>query len=57
MSILELKAKYLEELGDKAEGLSVEKLRYFCLGKELKDELKLHSYDLKDGLTIQCMIR
>ena len=31
---------------------TVDKLRFFCLGKELKDELFLYSYDVRDELTI-----
>ena len=32
-------------------------LRFLCLGKELKDDLFVYSYDLTDELTIQCMQR
>jgi hypothetical protein len=31
---------------------SVEKLRFFCLGKELKNELFIYSYDLADNLVV-----
>ena len=27
-------------------------LRFFAMGKELKDELFIYSYDLMDGLTV-----
>jgi len=45
MSIAELKQSFIEHL-DKADELSVANLRFFCLGKELQDELYLYSYDL-----------
>lgn len=57
MSILELKQKYLEELKEKGEGITPDQLRFFCLGKEFNDSLFVYSYDMKDGLTIQCMIK
>ena len=46
LSINELKQFFLEKLGDKAEGLELAKLRFFCLGKELSDDLFVYSYDL-----------
>ena len=46
LSIKELKQFFLEKLGDKAEGLELAKLRFFCLGKELSDDLFVYSYDL-----------
>ena len=46
LSIKELKQFFLEKLGDKAEGLELSKLRFFCLGKELSDDLFVYSYDL-----------
>ncbi len=50
LSILDFKLKYLEKLEDKA--LKPESLRLFCLGKELKDDLCLYSYDIVDEMTI-----
>jgi hypothetical protein len=55
LSILEFKLKYIENLKDK--NLRLEQLRMFCLGKELKDELYLFSYDIIDEMTIQAMIK
>jgi hypothetical protein len=55
LSILEFKLKYIENLKDK--NLRLEQLRMFCLGKELKDELYLFSYDIVDEMTIQAMIK
>ena len=37
--------------------MSIETLRFFCLGKELMDDLFVYSYELKDEITIQCMKR
>lgn len=37
--------------------LKPEHLRLFCLGKELKDELFLYSYDMIDEMAIQAMIK
>ena len=34
-----------------------EQIRLFAMGKELKDDLFLYSYDIDDGLTMQAMIR
>lgn len=47
---------YLDKLGSAAADVKVEKVRMFCLGKELKDDLFLYSYDITDELTIQVMI-
>ena len=35
----------------------VSKLRFFCLGKELKNELFLYSYDMSDNIVVQAMLR
>lgn len=43
------------KLGD-AE-LKVGHLRFFCLGKELKDELYIYSYDIVDEITVQALIK
>lgn len=47
---------YLNKLGAAAADVKVEKVRMFCLGKELKDDLFLYTYDITDELTIQVMI-
>jgi hypothetical protein len=31
-----------------------EQLRFFCMGKELQDDLFVYSYDLHDEITIIC---
>ena len=34
-----------------------DQVRLFCLGKELKDDLFLYSYDIMDEMAIQAMIK
>ncbi len=55
-SILDFKQMYIEKLGAAAADVKVDKVRMFCLGKELKDDLFLYTYDVTDELTIQVMI-
>lgn len=50
MTVLELKSSYLKKLGMGT--TKVEELRLFCLGKELKDDLFLYSYEIKDEMVI-----
>lgn len=47
---------YISKLGAGGEGMTPEGIRMFCLGKELKDELFLYSYDLVDEMAVQVMI-
>ena len=35
----------------------VSKLRFFCMGKELKDDLFLYSYEMSDNIVVQAMLR
>lgn len=53
-SIKQLKTMYAEELSLE---LNADQIRFFCLGKELQDDLFLYSYDVKDEMTIQAMKR
>jgi len=53
-SIKDLKEKYAASLGGK---VLAEELRFFCLGKELKDDLFIYSYEIKDEMTVQAMIK
>jgi len=55
LSIADFKQMYVDKVA--AESLKVEHIRMFCLGKELKDELFLYSYDLADEMTVQVMIK
>ena len=53
MSIKELKTEYISSLDPKkAANLQPDNLRFFCLGKELKDDLFLYSYDIVNDLAI-----
>lgn len=54
-SVEQVKLQYLTEVG--LDGTSLEKIRLFCLGKELKDDLFLYSYDIGDDLVMQAMIK
>jgi hypothetical protein len=48
---------YIDKLGSAGQGMTVENMRMFCLGKELKDELFVYSYDIADEMTVQVMIK
>ena len=56
LSIEALKELYIEKLTEKmpdeAKEMTPKKLRFLCLGKELKDELFVYTYDIVDDLTI-----
>jgi hypothetical protein len=54
-TVASLKTQYLTEknLAD----TPLDKVRVFCLGKELKDELFMYSYDVADDVVMQLMIR
>ena len=57
-SIAEFKQMYIDKLGPQAaEGMIVENIRMFCLGKELRDELFLYTYDIADEMAVQVMIK
>jgi hypothetical protein len=56
LSIAEFKNLYIAKLGAGGEDLRAEKMRMFCLGKELKDEFFLFTYDIIDDMTVQVMI-
>ena len=55
LSVAELKLKYLGERAQ--EGVGLENIRIFCLGKELKDDLFLYRYEIADGIVMQVMIK
>lgn len=38
-------------------GLTSDKIRFFCKGKELKNDLFIYSYEMNDGDVIQAMVR
>ena len=45
---------YISKIGG---GLEPEGIRMFCMGKELKDDMYLYSYDLMDEMTVQAMLK
>ena len=55
-----MKSKYLSQVSAEKvaeRSADVSKLRFFCMGKELKDELFIYSYDLVDDVVVQAMLR
>ena len=55
MSIIDLKKKYLQHLEEKelTKGdLECSQIRMFAMGKELKDDLFIYSYDIMNESTI-----
>ena len=55
-----VKTNYLSQVGHSKvaeKGAEVSKLRFFCLGKELKDDLFLYSYEVNDNMVVQAMLR
>lgn len=50
-----VKTAFLSQVGAaKAaeKGAEVSKIRFFCLGKELKNELFLYSYEMTDNMVV-----
>lgn len=50
-----VKTNYLSQVGaEKAaeKNADVSKLRFFCLGKELKDDLFIYSYEMSDNIVV-----
>lgn len=43
---------YIDNLKDKGNGLSTDKIRMFAMGKELKDDLFIYSYDILNESTV-----
>ena len=55
MSIIDLKKTYVELLNTKElnpDGIDSTKIRMFAMGKELKDDLFVYSYDIMNESTI-----
>lgn len=46
LSIVEFKQMYIKALKQNGAGLTPDKIRMFAMGKELKDDLFLYSYDI-----------
>ena len=51
--VVNLKLEYLDELEIPRDDLSL--VRFFCMGKELKDDLYLYSYDIASDMVVQAM--
>lgn len=59
-SIEQVKEAYIlvadaEKVAEK--GADASKLRFFCLGKELKNELFIYSYEMNDNIVVQAMLK
>lgn len=55
-----LKQSYLSQLSAEKvsqHGLDVSKIRFFSMGKELKDDFFIYSYSLQDNMVVQAMFR
>jgi hypothetical protein len=52
MNIQDFKQLYIKALKKNGAGLTTDKIRMFAMGKELKDELFLYSYDIIDESTV-----
>jgi hypothetical protein len=52
MPIVDFKQMYIEALGKNGEGLTTDKIRMFAMGKELKDDLFVYSYDILNESTV-----
>ena len=60
MGVVDFKKKYVELLNSKelTKGeLDPANIRMFAMGKELKDDLFIYSYDIINESTVQVMIR
>ena len=59
-NIEQSKNGYLEMVGSAKcaeKNVDLSKLRLFCMGKELKNDLFLYSYDIADGMVVQAMVK
>lgn len=52
MSVVDFKQMYIDALGKNGEGLTTDKIRMFAMGKELKDDLFVYSYDIINETTV-----
>lgn len=55
MPIDVFKTKYLAELGEP--DITIDQIRMFVMGKELKNDLWIYSYDIPNEYTVQVMIK
>jgi hypothetical protein len=59
-SIEQVKLAYIGLIGPEKvaeHGLDTEKIRFFSMGKELKNDLFVYSYDMQDNMVVQAMFR
>jgi len=59
-SIEQVKDAYISLVGPEKCGehnADASKLRFLCMGKELKDELFIYSYEMQDNFVIDAMLR
>lgn len=59
-SVEQVKTLYLatcDEAKVAEKSADVSKIRFFCLGKELKNDLFLYSYEMGDKIVVQAMLR
>lgn len=52
ITIAEFKQTYITELGENGADIQVDKIRMFAMGKELKDDLFIYSYDIINESTV-----
>jgi hypothetical protein len=55
MPISDFKKEYIAQLKD--DSVTAENVRLFAMGKELKDELWIYSYEMMNESTVQAMIK
>ena len=55
LPIVDFKKEYVKQLGDSE--VTYENVRLFAMGKELKEELWIYSYDIMNESTVQAMIK
>jgi len=57
IGIIDFKKLYIQTLKKNGKGLTYDNVRMFAMGKELKDDLFLYSYDILNESTVQVMIK
>ena len=57
MQISDFKQMYIDALEEKGEPITSDNLRLFAMGKELKNDLHIYSYDIMNESTVQAMIK
>lgn len=57
LAVSTLKDNYLKALSLTQSEVPLTSLRFFCMGKELKDDLFLYSYDINEDMVVQAMFK